>query len=126
MTSNLKWLVIAKNEYRLQTSWIRGLRQAFPVVAVGLLAVWVFYLAPMLLQGAMTEFQGFIATQVALAVFELTLFSFSLFLVLMPISNTLRDGGMNRVELMLKAPVRPGDDQHAAHRLPGDGVPHHT
>jgi hypothetical protein len=71
--------------------------------------VWVFYITPTLLQGAMTEFQGFIASQVALAVFELSLFSFSLFLVLMPISNTLRDEGMNRVELMLKAPVRPGD-----------------
>jgi hypothetical protein len=66
--SNPKWLVIAKNEYRLQTSWIRGLRSLFP-----------------------------------------SLFSFSLFLVLMPISNTLRDEGMNRVELMLKSPVRPGD-----------------
>ena len=39
----------------------------------------------------------------------MSLFSFSLFLVLMPISNTLREEGMNRVELMLKAPVRPGD-----------------
>ena len=57
----------------------------------------------------MSEFQGFIVTQAALAVFELTLFSFSLFLVLMPISNTLRDEGINRVELMLKSPVRPGD-----------------
>ena len=56
MTFNPKWLVIAKNEYRLQTSWIRGLRRAFPVIAAGFLAVWVFYLAPTLLQGAMTEF----------------------------------------------------------------------
>jgi hypothetical protein len=63
----------------------------------------------MMVQGVMTEFQGFIASQVALAIFELSLFSFSLFLVLMPISNTLRDEGVNRVELMLKSPVRPGD-----------------
>ena len=104
-----KWLVIAKNEYRVQTSWIRSVRRYFPIAAAGLLAVWVFYLAPMLVSSMLTDLQGLIASQVAVAIFEIILFMFSVFLVILPVSNTLREEGMGRVELVLKAPVRPGD-----------------
>ena len=108
--SNPKWLVIAKNEYRIQTSWIRDFRRYFPFAAVGLLAVWVFYLAPMLVQSLMDDFIEVIVSQVAVVLFEIILFMMSAFLVILPVSNTLKDeGGINRVELMLKAPVRPGD-----------------
>jgi hypothetical protein len=107
--SNPKWLVIAKNEYRVQTSWIRSFRRFFPFAAAGLLAVWVFYLAPMLVRSMLADFQGLIVSQVAVAVFEIILFMFSVFLVILPVSNALKEEGVGRVELMLKAPVRPGD-----------------
>ena len=105
-----KWLVIAKNEYRVQTSWIRGIRRYFPFAAAGLLAVWVFYLAPMMVQSLMDDFIEVLVSQVAVALFEIILFMLSAFLAIIPVSNALKDeGGIGRVELMLKAPVRPGD-----------------
>jgi hypothetical protein len=104
-----KWLVIAKNEYRVTTSPIRSIRRYYPLIAGSLLATWVFYLAPMLVRSMLADFQGIIIGQVAVALFEIMLFMFSVFLVIIPISNTLREEGMGRVELMLKAPVRPGD-----------------
>ena len=108
--SNPKWLVIAKNEYRISTSVIGSLRRFFPVIAGGALAAWVFWLAPMLVQSLVGEFQELMVSQVAVALFEIIMFIFSIFLVLIPISNTLREeGGVAQVELMLKAPVRPGD-----------------
>ncbi len=72
------------------------------------LVLWVFVFAPVVTQGLMTEFQSFIVSQIALAIFELILFTFSIFLVLIPVSNALRDEGMDRVELLLKSPVKPG------------------
>ena len=105
-----KWLVIAKNEYRIQTSWIRSFRRYFPFAAAALLAVWIFYLAPMMVQSLVDDFLEVIVSQIAVALFEIILFMLSVFLVIIPVSNALKDeGGIGRVELMLKAPVRPGD-----------------
>jgi hypothetical protein len=102
--------VIAKNEYMVQTSWIRRLRRYFPLASAGLLAVWVFYLAPMMVQSLVDDFLEVLVSQGAVAVFEIILFMLSTFLVVIPVSNALKDeGGISRVELMLKAPVRPGD-----------------
>ena len=106
---NPKWLVIAKNEYRITTSPIRSIRRYYPLMAGALLAAWVFYLAPMLVRSMLADFQGLIVGQVAVALFEIILFMFSVFLVIIPVSNTLKEEGVGRVELMLKAPVRPGD-----------------
>jgi len=105
-----KWFVIAKYEYRVQTSWIRGIRRYFPFAAAGLLAVWVFYLAPMMVQSLVDDLLEVLVSQVAVVLFEIILFMLSAFLAIMPVSNALKDeGGIGRVELMLKAPVRPGD-----------------
>jgi len=102
--------VIAKNEYRVSTSWIRSLRRYFPLMAGGFLTAWVFILAPMLVQSMVGELQELLVSQIAVALFEIILFIFSAFLVLIPVSNALKEeGGVAQVELMLKAPVRPGD-----------------
>ncbi|MCW4036069.1 MAG: hypothetical protein NWE75_02645, partial [Candidatus Bathyarchaeota archaeon] len=106
---NPKWLAIARNEYRVQTSWIRGLRRYFPLAAAGLLAVWVYYLAPMMVRSMVDDFIGVVLSQVAVALFEIILFVLSVFLTIIPVSNALKEEGLGRVELMLKAPVRPGD-----------------
>ncbi|MCW3988966.1 MAG: hypothetical protein NWE88_02695 [Candidatus Bathyarchaeota archaeon] len=56
------------------------------------------------------EFQELLVSQIAVALFEIILFMFSAFLVLIPVSSALKEeGGVAQVELMLKAPVRPGD-----------------
>jgi len=82
--------VIAKNEYRISTSWIGALRRYFPVLTVGVLAAWVFYLAPILVQSLVGEFQELMVSQVAVALFEIIMFFFSIFLVMLPVSDALR------------------------------------
>jgi len=79
-------------------------------MAGGFLAAWVFYLAPMMVQSMIGELQELLVSQVAVALFEIILFVFSMFLVLIPVTSALKEeGGVAQVELMLKAPVRPGD-----------------
>ncbi len=106
---NPKWLVIAKNEYRVATSSIRSLRRYYLLMLVGLFGAWVFYLAPMMVRSLMGDFEGLIVSEIAVALFEIILFMFSVFLTIIPVSNALREDGVGQVELMLKAPVRPGD-----------------
>jgi len=108
--SKSKWMDIAKNEYRVQTSWMRSNRRYFPLIAGGFLAVWVFYLAPMIVQSLVDDMMNVMVSQVAVVLFEIILFMLSAYLVIIPVSTSLRDeGGISRVELMLKAPVSPGD-----------------
>ena len=45
--SDHKWFVIARNEYRISTSKMRAIRPYFPCLALGLLAVYVAFIAPM-------------------------------------------------------------------------------
>ena len=79
-------------------------------MAGGFLAAWVFVLAPMMVQSMVGELHELLVSQVAVALFEILLFVFSMFLVLIPVSNALKEeGGVAQVELMLKSPVRPGD-----------------
>jgi len=79
-------------------------------LAGGFLAAWVFVLAPMMVQSMVGELHELLVSQVAVALFEILLFVFSMFLVLIPVSNALKEeGGVAQVELMLKSPVRPGD-----------------
>ncbi|HUS77315.1 MAG TPA: hypothetical protein VM050_01435 [Patescibacteria group bacterium] len=106
---NPKWLVIAKNEFRVTTSPIRSLRRYYPLMLAGLFGAWVFYLAPMLVRSLMSDFEGLIVSEIAVAVFEIILFMFSVFLTIIPVSNALKEEGIGQIELMLKAPVRPGD-----------------
>ena len=64
----------------------------------------------MMVQSLVDDFLEVLVSQVAIVLFEIILFMLSAFLAIMPVSNALKDeGGIGRVELMLKAPVRPGD-----------------
>jgi hypothetical protein len=107
--TNPKWLVIAKNEFRVTTSPIRSLRRYYPLMLVGLFGAWVFYLAPMLVRSLTGDFGGLMVSKIAVALFEIILFMFSVFLTIIPVSNALKEEGVGQIELMLKAPVRPGD-----------------
>jgi hypothetical protein len=63
-----KWLVIAKNEYRITTSSIRGIRPYFPYLVIGLLAVYVVFIAPALIGLFIDDFLSFIITQAAIPI----------------------------------------------------------
>lgn len=72
-----KWLVVARNEYRLRTSRIRKLRPYFPIlfiIAIGLLAVYVMFIAPRVFGLFIDDFLAFIITQAAVPIVRIMLF----------------------------------------------------
>lgn len=104
-----KWLVIARNEYRITTSRIRGVRPYFPFLATGLLAVYVAFIAPVLVSNFVDEFTAFIISVAAVPMVQIMLFMFTFYLILFPISDTLREIRTDQIEIFLAAPVKPGD-----------------
>ncbi|MDH5788175.1 MAG: hypothetical protein OEZ40_07795, partial [Candidatus Bathyarchaeota archaeon] len=62
-----KWLVVAKNEYRIRVNSIRGIRPYFPYLVTGLLAVYVAFIAPAFVSLFVDDFIAFFLSQFALA-----------------------------------------------------------
>jgi hypothetical protein len=104
-----KWLVIAKNQYRITTSSIRGIRPYFQYLVIGLLAVYVVFIAPALIGLFIDDFLSFIITQAAIPMVQIILFMFFFYLILFPISDTLREAQTSQLEIFLAAPIRPSD-----------------
>lgn len=105
--SSPKWFLVARNEYRIRTSSIRGIRPVLPYVIIGLLALYVFYIAPKFVGLFVDEFIAFLLSQVAVAMVEITLFMFFFIFITFPISYTLRDVQAGQQEIFLSAPIKP-------------------
>ncbi|GAH92402.1 unnamed protein product [marine sediment metagenome] len=86
-----KWLVIARNEYRTTTSSIRTIRPYFPYLIIGLLAVFVVFIAPAFVSPFIGDFLALILSQAAVPLVQIILFVFFFFLMLFPISLALRE-----------------------------------
>jgi len=104
-----KWFVIAKNEYRVITGSIRQIRRYFPYIVIGLLAVYVLFIAPAVVSFFVDDFLAFVISVAAVPVVQIILFMFFFYLMLVPISDTLREVKTEQLEIFLAAPVRPGD-----------------
>ncbi len=104
-----KWLVIARNEYRINTSSIRRIRPYFPYLIIGLLAVYVTCIAPALVSLFIDEALAFFLSQAAIAMIQIILFTIFIYFVVIPISNTLREEQTEHVEIFLAAPVKSSD-----------------
>ena len=104
-----KWLVVAKNQYRISTSAIRRIRAYFLYLTVGLLAVYVGLIAPAIVSPFINDFLAFIITQAAVPLVQIILFMFFFFMILFPISDTLREPQIGQLEIFLAAPVKPSD-----------------
>lgn len=104
-----KWLVVAKNEYRIRTSSIRRIRQYFPFLVVGLLAVYVLLIAPAVANFFIDDFLAFIISVAAVPIVQIILFTFFFYLILYPISDTLREVRTEPLEVFLASPVKPSD-----------------
>jgi hypothetical protein len=104
-----KWLIVAKYQYRITTSSIRGIRPYFPYLVIGFLAVYVTFIAPAIVALFVNDFLTFIITQAAIPMVQIILFMFFFYLILFPISDTLREMQTNQLEIFLKAPIKPGD-----------------
>ncbi|UCF44959.1 MAG: hypothetical protein JSW44_04145 [Candidatus Bathyarchaeota archaeon] len=104
-----KWLVVARNEYRIRTSRIREIRPYFPYLAIGLLAVYVVFIAPGIVSLFMDDFLAFILSQVAVALVQIILFMIFFYFIILPITYTLKEVQTSQLEIFLAAPIKPSD-----------------
>ncbi len=104
-----KWLLIAKNEYRLRLNRIRSIRTFFPFLAIGLLAVYVAYIAPYIANLFIDDLLAFFLSQVALAMVPVIFFVIFFYLLILPVTYTLQGMQAGHVEIFLAAPIKPND-----------------
>ena len=104
-----KWLVVARNEYRIHTSRIRKVRPYFPYLIIGLLAVYVAFIAPSFASLFIDEFLAFILSQAAVAMVQIILFLIFVYFIIIPITQTLREVQAEQLEIFLAAPIKPSD-----------------
>ena len=104
-----KWFVIARNEYRTLTSSIRRVRPYFPYLAIGLLAIYVAFIAPSVASLFLDDFLRLIISVAAVPLVQIILFMFFFYLILFPITDTLREVKTEQLEIFQAAPVRPSD-----------------
>jgi len=83
-----KWLVVARNEYRIRINRIRSIRSYFPYLVIGLLAVYVMFIAPALFSFSSMISLLFFLSKVAVAMVPIIMFFF--YLILLPITYTAR------------------------------------
>jgi len=74
-----------------------------------LLAVYVGIIAPAIVNPFIDDFLAFIITQAAVPLVQIMLFMFFFFMILFPISDTLRELQTAQIEIFLAAPVKPSD-----------------
>ncbi len=104
-----KWLVIAKNEYRVSTSRIRRIRPYSIYLVTGLLAVYVAFIAPSIVNLFLDDFLSLMLSQFALAMVQIVMFTIFIYFTIIPISSTLREAQAGQLEILLAAPVTSSD-----------------
>ncbi len=108
-----KWLVVARNEYRIHTSRIRKIRPYFPYLVIGLLAVYVFFLAPRFVSLFIGDFFSLFppgaAIPMIVALVQIILFMIFFYFIMLPITYTLKEVQTEQLEIFLAAPIKPSD-----------------
>jgi len=104
-----KWLVVARNEYRIHTSRIRRIRPYFPYLVIGLLAVYVAFIAPSFVSLFIDDFLTFFLSKAAVAMVQIILFMIFFYFIILPITYTLREVQTGQLEIFLAAPIKPSD-----------------
>lgn len=107
--SAAKWLVIAKNEYRTRTSSIREIRPYFPYLVVGVLLLYVLYIAPTIVDFFVDELVSFLLSQIAVALVQVILFMFFFLFITFPIGSALKDIKIEQQGIFLSAPIKSSD-----------------
>ncbi|MCW4039290.1 MAG: ABC transporter permease [Candidatus Bathyarchaeota archaeon] len=109
MLSQAKWLTVAKNEYRIRTSNIRSWRTYFPLLTVGLLAIYVAVLAPMIVDTFLDDVLAFFLSQVAITLVPLIVLLIFIYSLIIPITYTLQDIQTTQLEIFLAVPIKASD-----------------
>jgi hypothetical protein len=104
-----KWLVIARNEYRIRINKIQKIKQIFPFLVIGLLAVYLAFIAPAIANLFIDEFLAFFISQLAQAMIPILMFMIFFYLLILPITYTLQGMQAGQVEILLAAPIKPSE-----------------
>ncbi|MCK4498388.1 hypothetical protein KAU25_04240, partial [Candidatus Bathyarchaeota archaeon] len=104
-----KWLVVARNEYRIRTSKIRRIRAYFPYIVAGILAIYVVFITPSLSSLFIDDVLALLLSQVAPVAVKIILFTIFVYFIIIPITDTLRQEKTKQVEIFLAAPMKPSD-----------------
>jgi hypothetical protein len=104
-----KWLVIARNEYRIRINKIKKIKQIFPFLVIGLLAVYLAFIAPAIANLFIDEFLAFFISQLAQAMIPILMFMIFFYLLILPITYTLQGMQAGQVEILLAAPIKPSE-----------------
>ncbi|MFX1484645.1 MAG: hypothetical protein ACFFCP_15815 [Promethearchaeota archaeon] len=104
-----KWLIIARNEYRIRVNSVGKLRPYFPYLIIGFLAVYVGIIAPALINLFLDDVVAFFLSQVAVTMIPLLMFMLFFYIILLPITSTLQGMHAGQVEIFLAAPVQPSE-----------------
>jgi len=104
-----KWLVVARNEYRIRINSIRTIRPYFPYLVIALLAVYVAFIAPAVVSLFIDDLLAFFLSQVALAMVPIIMFIIFFYFIILPITYTLQGMQAGQVEIFLAAPIKPSD-----------------
>jgi len=104
-----KWLVVARNEYRIHTSRIRMIRPLFPYLVIGLLGVYVAFIAPRFAGLFIDDFLALLLSQAAVAMVQIILFLIFIYFIIIPVTQTLREVQAEQLEIFLAAPIKPSD-----------------
>jgi len=104
-----KWLVVARNEYRIRINSIRKIRPYFPYLVIGLLAVYVAFIAPRIVSLFIDDFLAFFLSQVAVAMVPVIMFMIFFYFIILPITYTLKEVETSQLEIFLAAPIKPSD-----------------
>jgi hypothetical protein len=104
-----KWLVVARNEYRVNTGRVRKLRPLLPILFVAAIAVYVFFIAPKIVDRYIGDYAAQILSQVAFAQMRIILATIFIYSIMIPIQTSLRQEPMGRLEIYLSSPIGAGD-----------------
>jgi len=101
--------MVTRNEFRIRTSRIRKIRPYFPYLVIGLLAVYVVFIAPAVVNLFIDDFLAFIISQVAVAMMQIILFMIFFYFIIIPITSTMKEVQTGQLEIFLAAPIKPSD-----------------
>ena len=101
--------MVARNEYRIRINRIRKIKRFFPYLVIGLLAVYVGFIAPAVVSLFIDDLLAFFLSQVALAMVPLIIFMIFFYLIILPITYTLQGMQAGQVEIFLAAPIKPSE-----------------
>lgn len=104
-----KWLVVAKNVYRIRTSSFRRVRKIFPALVAIPVVLAIFYIVPQMGEHFLSEMELFFVSEVAVMFIQAVLFTFFIVFMTFPITFALNTTQEEHYEVFLAAPVEPKD-----------------